>query len=156
MKVLFDTNVVLDIALNRHPFVEHAALLWRLSEQGQITACLSNTTITDIFYIVDKHAGRQKALESISDILDTFKLVDIDEEGFRAALAENIRDFEDAVQYVICTRNGCDVLVTRKKNDYGDKPEVLDPAELIEWIMAEGGLICAADEAPQPCIFMTA
>ena len=43
MKVLIDTNIILDIALNRKPFVEQAALLWRLAEQKAITACLSNT-----------------------------------------------------------------------------------------------------------------
>ena len=138
MKVLFDTNVVLDIALNRSPFVEHAALLWRLAEQKEITACLSNTSITDIFYIVNKHAGREKARGFIADILDTFRLVDIDEEGFRQALAEDMADFEDAVQYVICTRNDCDVLVTRNKADYGRRPEVLDPAEAIERIKTAG------------------
>ena len=72
MKVLFDTNVVLDIALNRKPFVEDASLLWRLAEQKEITACLSNTSITDIFYIVKKHAGRQKARGFIADILNTY------------------------------------------------------------------------------------
>lgn len=138
MKVLFDTNVVLDIALNRRPFVEHAALLWRLAEQQEITACLSNTSITDIFYIVNKHGGRQKARGFISDILDTFNLVDIDGEGFREALDSDIADFEDAVQYVICMANGCNVLATRNKVDYGNKPEVLDPAELIERIKTEG------------------
>ncbi len=138
MKVLFDTNVVLDIALNRTPFVEHAALLWRLAEQKEIMGCLSNTSVTDIFYIVNKHAGKAKARGFIADILDTFKLVDIDEEGFRQALNEEIADFEDAVQYVICTQNDCDVLATRNKADYGDRPEVLDPAELIERIKAAG------------------
>lgn len=138
MKILIDTNVILDIALNRKPFVEYAALLWRLAEQKEITACLSNTSITDIFYIVNKHAGQQKARNFIADILDTFKLADIDEEGFREALNSGMNDFEDAVQYVICTRNGCDALVTRNKGDFGDRPDVLDPAELIERIRAAG------------------
>lgn len=132
MKVLIDTNIVLDIALNRKPFVAHATLLWRLAEQKKIAACLSNTSITDIFYIVRKHAGQEKARGFIADILDTFFLADIDEEGFREALNSDMRDFEDAVQYVICTRNGCDALVTRNKVDFGDRPNVFDPAELIE------------------------
>jgi predicted nucleic acid-binding protein len=136
--VLIDTNIVLDIALNRKPFVEHAALLWRLAEQKEITACLSNTSITDIFYIVRKHAGQEKARAFIADILDTFSLADIDEEGFRQALNSDMTDFEDTVQYVICTRNGCDTLATRNKADFGDKPNVLDPAELIERIKASG------------------
>lgn len=134
MKVLIDTNVVLDIALNREPFVDHATLLWRLAEQKEITACLSNTSITDIYYIINKHAGREKAREFIADILDTFLLVDIDEDGFREALDSDMRDFEDAVQYVICTRNGCDALASRNKIDYGDRSNVYDPFELIERI----------------------
>lgn len=136
MKVLIDTNIVLDIALNRKPFVEHAAFLWRLAEQGEITACLSNTSITDIFYIINKHAGQEKARAFIADILDTFALADIDAEGFREALNSDMADFEDAVQYVTCTQNGCDALATRNKADFGDRPNVLDPAELIERIKA--------------------
>ena len=138
MKVLIDTNVVLDIALNRKPFVEHAALVWRLAEQNEVTACLSNTSITDIFYIVGKHAGKEQASEFIADILDTFTLVDIDEEGFREALNSGMSDFEDAVQYVICTRNDCDILATRNKADFPNSPNVLDPAELIERIKSQG------------------
>jgi predicted nucleic acid-binding protein len=138
VKVLIDTNIVLDIALNRKPFVENAALLWRLAEQKEIAVCLSNTSITDIFYIVRKHAGQEKARAFIADILDTFSLADIDEEGFREALGSDMSDFEDAVQYVICTRNGCDALATRNKVDFGNRPNVLDPAELIERIKASG------------------
>jgi len=138
VKVLFDTNIVLDIALNRKPFVEQAALLWRLAEQKEIMAGLSNTSITDIFYIVRKHAGQAKARSFIADILDTFSLVDIDEEGFREALNSDMQDFEDAVQYVIFARNGCDVLATRNKIDFGNRPNVVDPAELIQQISAEG------------------
>lgn len=138
MKVLVDTNIVLDIALNRKPFVADAALIWRLAEQRVITACLSNTSITDIFYIVRKHAGQDKARDFVADILDTFRLADIDEAGFRDALASGMSDFEDAVQYVVCTRNNCDVLATRNKADYGNRPNVLDPAELIERIKTKG------------------
>jgi predicted nucleic acid-binding protein len=136
VKVLVDTNVVLDIALNRKQFVGCALLLWRLAEQKEITACLSNTSITDIFYIVRKHAGQDKARNFISDILDTFSLVDIDETGFREALSSDMKDFEDAVQYVNCMRNGCDVLVARNKADFVNRSNVLDPAELIERIKA--------------------
>ena len=85
MKVLIDTNIVLDIALNRKPFVEHAYLLWRLAEQKDITACISNTSITDIFYICNKHVGNDTARKFIAEILDTFTLVDIDEQNFGIA-----------------------------------------------------------------------
>lgn len=136
MKVLVDTNIVLDIALNRKQFVADAVLLWKLAEQKVIVACLSNTSITDIYYIVRKHAGQDKARTFIADLLDTFRLADIDEAGFRDALNSGMRDFEDAVQYEICVQNGCDALVTRNKADYGQRPNVLNPAELLETINA--------------------
>jgi predicted nucleic acid-binding protein len=145
VKVLIDTNIILDIALNRKPFVAYAALLWRLAEQKQITACLSNTSITDIFYIVRKHAGIEKARGLIADILDTFSLADIDEQGFREALNSDMGDFEDAVQYVVCTRNDCDALITRNKVDFGDRPNVFDPAELIEKLRSPQPLIKTTD-----------
>ena len=77
--------------------MEHAALLWRLAEQKEIAACLSATSITDIFYIVRKHAGQKKARAFIADILDTFSLAHIAEDGFREALHSGMNDFEDAV-----------------------------------------------------------
>ena len=58
------------------------------------------------------------------------------DDGFREALNSDMRDFEDAVQYVNCMRNGCDVLATRNKADFVNRPNVLDPAELIERIKA--------------------
>jgi predicted nucleic acid-binding protein len=112
LKLLLDTNIILDVALNRKPFVDHAILLWRLAEQKKIIGCLSNTSITDIFYIMRKHAGKNEARAFIGDILDTFKLVDMAEDGFREALNSDMDDFEDAVQYVIAVYNNCDALVT--------------------------------------------
>ena len=138
MKVLVDTNVLLDVVLNREPFVEHASLIWRLAEQKEITVCISNTSITDIYYICRKHAGKETARGFIVDILDTFTLADIDEIGFREALGSDIDDFEDAVQYVISKRSGCTAFVTRNKGDFGNKPDVLDPAEFIEKLKTPG------------------
>lgn len=88
---------------------------------------MSARTGSDIFYIVNKHAGKETARNFIADILNTFTLADISEEGFREALGMDMDDFEDAVQYVICARNSCDVLVTRNKVDYGSRSNVLEP-----------------------------
>jgi predicted nucleic acid-binding protein len=118
MKVLFDTNVVLDIALNRRPFVEDASLLLRLAEQKEIRAYLSNTCITDIFYIINKHAGKQKARGFIVDILDTFKLVDIDEEGFREALTEDMADYRTCADAKRLPRTA-------------EQPEIPEPPEML-------------------------
>jgi predicted nucleic acid-binding protein len=139
VKILVDTNIILDIALNRKPFVTHATLIWRLAEQRSLTACLSNTSITDIFYIVAKHTDKHTARAFIADILDTFTLVDIDETGFRKALDSTMDDFEDAVQYVMCERNHCSYLVTRNTRDFIDKPNVIDPEAFIRVLTHQPG-----------------
>jgi predicted nucleic acid-binding protein len=137
LKILVDTNVLLDVVLNRKPFVENASLIWRLAEQKEITAYISNTSVTDIYYICRKHAGKEKARNFIADILDTFTLADIDESGFRQALSSDIDDFEDAVQYVIGTKANCKAFVTRNKEDFANKSDVLDPAEFISQLKAK-------------------
>ena len=50
-KVLFDTNIILDIALERKPFFDDALKLFELIDEGKITASITATTITDIYYI---------------------------------------------------------------------------------------------------------
>ena len=131
MKVLIDTNVILDVLLNRKPFVEHAALIWRLAELKEIAAYITTTSVTDIYYICGKYKGRKTARDFIGNILDIFSLAGIDESGFREALDSNMSDFEDAVQYIISKRAGCASFVTRNKGDFGNRPNVLEPSELI-------------------------
>ncbi len=132
MKVFIDTNVLIDVILNRKPFVEQASLIWRLAELKEIAAYISTTSVTDIYYICRKHAGKEKTHDFIADILSIFTLADIDKIGFREALHSDIIDFEDAVQYVISKRAGCESFVTRNKKDFGGRPNVLEPSEFIK------------------------
>jgi hypothetical protein len=127
-----------DVVLNRKPFVEYASLIWRLAELREIGAYVSTTSITDIYYICRKLAGKEKARDFIADILNIFILAEIDESGFRDALDSDISDFEDAVQYVISKRAGCESFVTRNKKDFGDRPNVLEPSEFISILESSG------------------
>ncbi|WP_236556828.1 PIN domain-containing protein [Calothrix sp. PCC 7507] len=52
MKILIDTNVVLDLLLEREPFVENAIALFEQIEQGNLEGFITATTITNIFYII--------------------------------------------------------------------------------------------------------
>ena len=51
MKLLFDTNVVLDVLLNRAPYCESAAKAAVLSEKGYVNGYVSASAVTDIYYI---------------------------------------------------------------------------------------------------------
>jgi predicted nucleic acid-binding protein len=59
VKILIDTNVVLDLLLEREPFVETAIALFDQIEQGNLEGAIAATTITNIFYIIRKAEGRE-------------------------------------------------------------------------------------------------
>jgi predicted nucleic acid-binding protein len=57
MRILFDTNVLLDALLAREPFVKDAALLLEAIESGQIEGFMSATTVTDV---LSRRSSNQK------------------------------------------------------------------------------------------------
>ena len=63
MKVLVDTNIILDVLLDREPFVENAIQFFELIETGEIQGFIAATTITNIFYILRKLLGREPTNE---------------------------------------------------------------------------------------------
>ena len=62
MKILIDTNVILDIALEREPFVKQAAMLLKAAQQYKIQLFMTATTVTDLYYITRKEKGKETAL----------------------------------------------------------------------------------------------
>jgi predicted nucleic acid-binding protein len=72
MTVLLDTNVVLDILLNRRPWYNEAALIFGLSEKKLITCFISASSITDIFYLAQKEHGIRPAQRLCRKIPDAF------------------------------------------------------------------------------------
>ena len=54
MRILCDTNIILDVLLDREPFVEASAEVLKRCEIGIIEGFTTPTCITDIFYLVHK------------------------------------------------------------------------------------------------------
>lgn len=55
MRVLIDTNILLDYLLDREPFVQDAEALFNTIDSGQVVGYVTATTLTDIFYIARRH-----------------------------------------------------------------------------------------------------
>lgn len=113
MRVLIDTNVVLDLLLEREPFVENAAPLFERIDAGEIDGFITATTITNIYYILRKVAGKVVAQDAISQILSDLNICPVDFHVLQHALTLNFEDFEDAVQYSCALVHHLDVIVTR-------------------------------------------
>jgi Uma2 family endonuclease/predicted nucleic acid-binding protein len=96
MTALLDTNVLLDVFLAREPWAADAAELWRACEEGRLTARISALTVPNIFYIIRKIAGLDRATQCVEICLDTFEVCAITAETLRVARDLRGNDFEDS------------------------------------------------------------
>ena len=110
---LFDTNVVLDLLLNRGPWATEVSLLMEAVQRGEVRACISASAITDIFYLCRKSLGLAGARLAIERCLTVFDVLAVDERLIVDAFALPITDLEDAVQSACAAREGLDLIVTR-------------------------------------------
>jgi predicted nucleic acid-binding protein len=133
MKVFFDTNVLIDVLALRQLFYEDSAELWTLSERRTITGLVSVLTFTNTFYIVRRLTDLKTARRALSLIRDAFTPVACDGDIINRAIASNLGDFEDAVQYINATQIGVDCIVSRNVSHFpasGECP-ILAPAEFL-------------------------
>jgi predicted nucleic acid-binding protein len=131
VKVLFDTNIILDILLNRKPFIALSANLVSLVETNKIEGYLCATTVTTIDYLVSKAHNRKVAKISIQKLLSMFEIAQVNKHVLQLSSESKFDDFEDAVQYYSGQLVGVDSIVTRNIKDY-KKAEypIYSPSEL--------------------------
>ncbi len=104
MRVLIDTNIVLDFLLQREPFFQDAELLFQEIDAGQVVGYVTATTLTDIFYISRRHTRSvEQARQAISETLTAMVICPVNravlESAFNSGLF-GIRDFSDAINRV--------------------------------------------------------
>ncbi len=133
MKILFDTNVILDMMLLREPFLKSSALLLAEVERKHIDGFVCSTTITTIHYLVEKTKGRKVALSQIENLLKIFQVTVVDKSCLESALNSKITDFEDAVLNESAFRERVDGIVTRNGKDFKySKLIIYNPEELLQ------------------------
>ena len=137
MRVLFDTNVVLDVLLAREPHAPVAAHLMALADSGRIEGVVSATTVTTINYIATKAVGRKRASEHIRDLLAIFEVAGVDRKVLADALDLKFGDYEDAVLHEAGRATSVAAIVTRNGSDFATATlPVVDPQELLAAIIA--------------------
>ena len=137
MKILFDTNVILDVMLLREPFLKSSAFLLAEVERRNIEGFVCSTTVTTIHYLVEKTKGRKTALSQIENLLKIFQVTQVDKSCLESALKSKIIDFEDAVLNESASRERVDGIVTRNEKDFKQsKLTIYNPEELLKILKA--------------------
>ena len=118
MKILFDTNIILDVLFNRAPFVELSTNLVSSVENRIIEGYLCATTITTLDYLIAKSRNRETARIEIQKLLALFQIADVNSTVLSMSINSSFTDFEDAVQYFSGKCSKVNGLVTRNTKDY--------------------------------------
>lgn len=137
MRVLLDTNVILDLFLNRQGFAGDAAALWVANERGQIEALISAITPVNVFYFTRKVSGLENARQAVSKLIISLQISRVDAQVIQAAENLPLKDYEDAVQVASAIAANLDAIVTRDLSDYKNSPlPVYSPSDFLALLAA--------------------
>jgi len=78
MRVLFDTNIILDIALGREPYFTDSASAFKKIDNKSIYGFITATTVTDIYYIAKREKGHQITIDFIGNLIEIIDVIGID------------------------------------------------------------------------------
>ena len=132
MRILLDTNVVLDVALAREPFCQAAETILDASDFRRVHLFITASSATDLYYVLRKERGRDVGLRFIRRLLEGVDACSVDKSTLVAAMNSDFLDFEDAVQNAAAVDARIDVIVTRNKADYRNSSlTVMSPEDFV-------------------------
>ena len=136
MKIMCDTNVILDVLLDREPFVEDSYKILSLCEEHRIDGFVSASSITDIYYLVRKYThSTELAYKAIGKLLEIVKVCSVTNNDVLVAYQKKAKDFEDCLLATCAKSIRCDFIITRNKKDFEEFGIcLLTPSELLQQI----------------------
>ena len=133
MKVLLNTNVILDVWLAREPFWRDSAKLLGQVEKKEIVGVVSPTTVTTLFYLGTKALSDAKARRLVDSLLQICEMGKVYKSTFQSALANETKDSEDAVLVALAESENVDHIATRNLKGFRkSKVQAIEPSELVE------------------------
>ncbi len=122
MKILVDTDVLIDVALDLAPHAESAVKLLDALEQRKGKGYVAWHSLANFYYLVAPAKGSSPAREFIADLMVFIDLAPSMKEGVQYACQSSIKDFEDALQVAAAMASGVTVIATRNIKDYVNSP----------------------------------
>jgi len=137
MRVLLDTNVLLDAMLQRAPWHKEADAVLQAAALGQVSCAATTLTLATLFYLGRKVVGTAPARAGVRNYLAAFAILPIDKQTLLDADAMPGNDFEDNILIAAAVAASMDAIVTRNLADFAHSPiPVWDPAEVLKRLQA--------------------
>lgn len=120
MKILVDTDVILDVVLAREPHSDASAEVLQRLEAGRARGFVAWHTLANLYYMVD---GPDRQLRNmLKDLLKFMRVPGVSSDEAMRAIELPVKDFEDALQVVSAESAGAEFIVTRNIRDYKNSP----------------------------------
>jgi predicted nucleic acid-binding protein len=133
--VLLDTNILLDVLLNRAPWVADSSAIWAACDEGRLDGFVPASALTDIFYIARRTTDIAIARVAVGLCLAAFAICPVDRQTLEYATTLPGSDFEDNVQLACAAIANLDAIVTRNPRDFTASPvPILMPAVILAQI----------------------
>ena len=131
-RLLVDTNVVLDVLLDRQPHVNASAAVCAAVETGKAEGLLAAHAVTTIHYLLSRQLGEAVARQSVLALLKLFGVAPVDGNVLQQAIQSPGQDFEDSVTAAAAYSSGCHLIVTRDPKGFRRSPiPALNPAQAL-------------------------
>lgn len=118
MKLFLDTNVILDLIINRKPFFENIAKIVTLYEERKCVLVTSSVSFVNCNYILGKNVKKEKVLDNLKILRSFCSILEVSQTEIDISLNSNFNDFEDAVQHYCALKNNCNYIITRDSKDF--------------------------------------
>lgn len=134
MTILVDTNIILDLFLERDPHTDAARIIITKCAEREVIGYLAAHSIPNLFYILRKRYTSKERRELIRNLCNIFHISDLNAEKIISAVDnEEFADFEDCLQEECAVEAVADYIVTRNPDDYsGSRVKVIEPDEFVK------------------------
>lgn len=137
MRLICDTNILLDVICRRDPFYTDSACVLNMCEDKDVEGLITVTSLSDLFYITRKlFSSKEKAYEALTLATRILKPCTVSDTDAMRAVNAGAKDFEDAMIAYTAEAHGCDYVITRNTADFEGLPvKAIEPSQLLELFM---------------------
>lgn len=134
MRILADTNVIIDALTSREPWKESAEKIFLMAAEDRIEMYITASSATDIYYLVRKYLHNAETAKQVMEKLYSLvRILEVTANDCIDALVSPISDYEDAVVEKVVSGKGIDYIVTRNIKDYqAGRTKVILPDDFVE------------------------
>lgn len=142
MRILLDTNVLIDLYTQRPPHGADAQRLVIMSAFGDAELWASAKSFTDIFYVLSKSFNSERIHQAFRESFQWLNICSVDGNDIHLASQREWADFEDCLVAICAEKVKADYLLTRDANGFSQaKMPAMSPAAFFTMLEADYGLV---------------